>query len=61
MKGNDLLSLLVKSAIAADIPESMRMSDFEILSRECSCSSFKLTSEATAISLRSSYVPVGGS
>ena len=32
--GHDLLSLLIKSNIAADIPESMRMSDSEILSRE---------------------------
>jgi hypothetical protein len=34
VQGHDLLSLLVKSNIAADIPESMRMSDLEILSRE---------------------------
>ncbi|KAH9973118.1 cytochrome P450 [Lactifluus volemus] len=33
VQGNDLLSLLVKSTIAADIPESMRMGDFEILSQ----------------------------
>ena len=32
--GHDLLSLLIKANIAADIPESMRMSDSEILSRE---------------------------
>lgn len=32
--GHDLLSLLIKSNIAADIPESMRMSDSEIISRE---------------------------
>jgi len=32
--GHDLLSLLIKSNIAADMPESMRMSDSEILSRE---------------------------
>lgn len=32
--GHDLLSLLIKSNIASDIPESMRMSDSEILSRE---------------------------
>jgi cytochrome P450 len=31
--GHDLLSLLIKSNIAADIPESMRMSDSEILSQ----------------------------
>ena len=31
--GHDLLSLLIKANIAADIPESMRMSDSEILSR----------------------------
>jgi hypothetical protein len=36
VQGNDLLSLLVKSAIAADIPESMRLSDSAILSREYS-------------------------
>ncbi|KAH9965553.1 cytochrome P450 [Lactifluus volemus] len=33
VQGHDLLSLLVKSNIAADIPESMRMSDSEILSQ----------------------------
>jgi hypothetical protein len=32
--GHDLLSLLIKANIAADIPESMRMSDSEILFRE---------------------------
>ena len=32
--GHDLLSLLIKANIAADMPESMRMSDAEILSRE---------------------------
>ena len=32
--GHDLLSLLIKANIAADIPERMRMSDSEILSRE---------------------------
>jgi len=32
--GHDLLSLLIKANIAADMPESMRMSDSEILSRE---------------------------
>jgi len=35
VEGHDLLSLLIKSNIAADVPESMRMSDSEILSREC--------------------------
>jgi cytochrome P450 len=34
VQGHDLLSLLVKSNIAADMPENMRMSDSEILSRE---------------------------
>ncbi|KAH9973189.1 cytochrome P450 [Lactifluus volemus] len=33
VQGSDLLSLLVKSAIAADIPESMRLSDSAILSQ----------------------------
>ncbi|KAH8985284.1 cytochrome P450 [Lactarius akahatsu] len=32
-KGHDLLSLLIKSNIASDTPESMRMSDEEILSQ----------------------------
>jgi len=32
--GPDLLSLLIKANIAADMPENMRMSDSEILSRE---------------------------
>jgi hypothetical protein len=34
VRGHDLLSLLIKSNIASDMPESMRMSDSEILSRE---------------------------
>ena len=34
VQGHDLLSLLVKSNIAADMPENMRMTDSEILSRE---------------------------
>ena len=34
MGGHDLLSLLIKANIAADMPENMRMSDSEILSRE---------------------------
>jgi hypothetical protein len=33
VQGHDLLSLLIKSNIASDMPESMRMSDSEILSR----------------------------
>jgi hypothetical protein len=32
--GHDLLSLLIKSNIASDMPEGMRMSDSEILSRK---------------------------
>ena len=32
--GHDLLSLLIKANITADMPESMRMNDTEILSRE---------------------------
>ena len=35
VQGHDLLSLLIRSNIASDIPESMRMSDEEILSRKC--------------------------
>jgi hypothetical protein len=42
VQGHDLLSLLVKSNIATDIPENMRMSDSEILSRERSFYPFKL-------------------
>jgi hypothetical protein len=34
VRGHNLLSLLIKSNIASDTPESMRMSDSEILSRE---------------------------
>ena len=34
MGGHDLLSLLIKANIAADMPENMRMSNSEILSRE---------------------------
>ena len=34
MGGHDLLSLLIKSNIAADMPENMLMSESEILSRE---------------------------
>ncbi|KAH9980692.1 cytochrome P450 [Russula compacta] len=33
VQGHDLLSLLIKSNIAADMPESMRMSDSEILAQ----------------------------
>ena len=33
VQGHDLLSLLIKSNIASDMPASMRMSDSEILSR----------------------------
>ena len=33
VQGHDLLSLLIKSNLAADMPESMRMSDSEILAR----------------------------
>jgi hypothetical protein len=33
VRGHDLLSLLIKSNIASDTPESMRMSDSEVLSR----------------------------
>src|SRR5579864_9000434 len=43
VRGHDLLSLLIKSNVATDMPENMRMSDEEILSRElllipCPCS-----------------------
>ena len=34
VQGHDLLSLLIKSNIASDMPSSMRMSDSEILSRK---------------------------
>ena len=32
---HDLISLLIKSNVASDMPESMRMSDSEILARKC--------------------------
>ena len=32
--GHDLLGLLIKANIAADMPENMRMSDSGVLSRE---------------------------
>ena len=32
-KGNDLLGLLIRANMAADMPESMRMTDPEILAR----------------------------
>ena len=35
VQGHDLLSLLIKSNIASDMPASMRLSDSEILSRKC--------------------------
>ena len=35
VQGQDLLSLLIKSNIASDMPSDMRMSDSEILSRKC--------------------------
>ena len=34
VQGHDLLSLLIKSDIASDMPSSMRMSDSEIISRQ---------------------------
>jgi cytochrome P450 len=34
VQGHDLLSLLIKSNIASDMPTNMRMSDSEILSRK---------------------------
>ena len=37
VQGHDLLSLLIKSNIASDMPENMRMSDSEILSRKVPC------------------------
>ena len=37
VQGHDLLSLLIKSNIASDMPASMRMSDSEILSRKRPC------------------------
>jgi hypothetical protein len=42
VQGHDFLGLLVKSKIAADMPENMRTTDSEILSRECRppCMSF---------------------
>jgi hypothetical protein len=46
VQGHDLLGLLIKSNIAADIPESLRMGDSEIVSRErlFSCLGFVLGS-----------------
>ena len=35
VQGHDLISLLIKSNVASDMPESMRMSDSEILARKC--------------------------
>jgi hypothetical protein len=32
---NDLLSLLIKSNLASDLPDSMRMTDEEIFGRKC--------------------------
>jgi len=34
VQGHDLLNLLIKSNMASDMPEDVRMSDSEILSRE---------------------------
>ena len=39
VRGHDLLSLLIKSNITSDMPEHMRMSDSEMLSRESHFSS----------------------
>jgi len=62
VQGHDLLSLLIKSNIASDVPESMRMSDSEILSREShfsfpsSCSKFTENN----VRFRDSYIPTCG-
>jgi len=59
VQGHDLLSLLIKSNIASDIPESMRMSDSEILSREshfCFPSSCSMSTDDNVRS-RDNYVP----
>ena len=37
VQGHDLLSLLIKSKIASNMPASMRMSDSEILSHKHPC------------------------
>ena len=36
MQGRDLLTLLIKANMATDIPENQRLTDEEVLARECS-------------------------
>lgn len=43
LKERDLLTLLIKANMATDIPESQRMTDEEVLAREC-CSLCSFTS-----------------
>ncbi len=35
MQGRDLLTLLIKANMATDIPENQRLTDEEVLAREC--------------------------
>ena len=37
MHDRDLLSLLIKANMAVDIPEDQRLTDDEVLARECLC------------------------
>jgi hypothetical protein len=55
--GHDLLSLLIKANIAADMPESMRMSDSEILSRELIVYCLSIRSHDNDIHPRGTYIP----
>ena len=34
LQGRDLLSLLIKANMATDVPDSQRLSDFDVLARE---------------------------
>lgn len=40
MKGRDLLTLLIRSNMASDLEDGERMSEDEILARECFCNPF---------------------
>lgn len=63
MRGRDLLSLLVKANMAADIPESQRLSDEDVLARTFSNSLwfdyyFQSSSKADAFFCRDTHILV---
>ena len=57
-EGRDLLSLLIKANMAADVPDSARMTDEEILARESESEYWDLDQDVDADPLRrGSHLP----